>query len=42
MGWARWPTRPRQLEIDLGWIEEIGDRPCGVDLIVPSPAAGQA
>ena len=31
----------RQLEIDLGWIEdEIGDRPYGVDLIVPAKYAG--
>ncbi|MGI9644336.1 MAG: nitronate monooxygenase [Ilumatobacteraceae bacterium] len=32
---------PAQLEIDLGWIEdEIGDRPYGVDLIVPAKYAG--
>ncbi|MGH9228511.1 MAG: nitronate monooxygenase, partial [Acidimicrobiales bacterium] len=32
---------PRQLEIDLDWIEaEVGDRPYGVDLIVPSSYAG--
>jgi NAD(P)H-dependent flavin oxidoreductase YrpB (nitropropane dioxygenase family) len=32
---------PRQLEIDLAWIEdEIGDRPYGVDLIVPAKYAG--
>jgi len=32
---------PEQLEIDLGWIEEqIGDRPYGVDLIVPAKYAG--
>ncbi len=32
---------PEQLEIDLGWIEnEIGDRPYGVDLIVPARYAG--
>lgn len=32
---------PRQLEIDLDWIEdEIGDRPYGVDLIVPAKYAG--
>ncbi|MAT06484.1 MAG: monooxygenase [Acidimicrobiaceae bacterium] len=31
----------RQLEIDLAWIEdEIGDRPYGVDLIVPAKYAG--
>jgi NAD(P)H-dependent flavin oxidoreductase YrpB (nitropropane dioxygenase family) len=31
----------RQLEIDLDWIEdEIGDRPYGVDLIVPAKYAG--
>ena len=31
----------RQLEIDLEWIEaEIGDRPFGVDLIVPAKYAG--
>ncbi len=31
----------RQLEIDLDWIEaEIGDRPYGIDLIVPSKYAG--
>ena len=30
-----------QLEIDLDWIEaEIGDRPYGVDLIVPAKYAG--
>ncbi|MGB0502383.1 MAG: nitronate monooxygenase, partial [Acidimicrobiales bacterium] len=28
---------PEQLEIDLEWIKnEIGDRPFGVDLIVPA------
>ncbi len=32
---------PDQLEIDLVWIEnEIGDRPYGVDLIVPAKYAG--
>ena len=32
---------PEQLEIDLNWIEEeIGDRPYGVDLIVPAKYAG--
>ena len=32
---------PDQLEIDLDWIEdEIGDRPYGVDLIVPAKYAG--
>ena len=32
---------PKQLEIDLEWIEdEIGDRPYGVDLIVPARYAG--
>lgn len=32
---------PRQLEIDLDWIEaEIGDRPYGIDLIVPASYAG--
>ena len=32
---------PLQLEIDLEWIkEEIGDRPFGVDLIVPAKYAG--
>ena len=32
---------PEQLEIDLAWIEaEIGDRPYGVDLIVPARYAG--
>jgi NAD(P)H-dependent flavin oxidoreductase YrpB (nitropropane dioxygenase family) len=31
----------RQLEIDLAWIEdEIGDRPYGIDLIVPAKYAG--
>ena len=30
-----------QLEIDLAWIEqEVGDRPYGVDLIVPAKYAG--
>lgn len=32
---------PQQLEIDLEWIKkEIGDRPFGVDLIVPAKYAG--
>jgi NAD(P)H-dependent flavin oxidoreductase YrpB (nitropropane dioxygenase family) len=32
---------PEQLEIDLDWIEdELGDRPYGVDLIVPAKYAG--
>ena len=32
---------PRQLEIDLDWIEaEVGDRPYGVDLIIPAKYAG--
>jgi NAD(P)H-dependent flavin oxidoreductase YrpB (nitropropane dioxygenase family) len=32
---------PEQLEIDLDWIEaQIGDRPYGVDLIVPMSYAG--
>jgi NAD(P)H-dependent flavin oxidoreductase YrpB (nitropropane dioxygenase family) len=32
---------PEQLEIDLDWIEdEIGDRPYGVDLIIPAKYAG--
>ncbi|MGI9645029.1 MAG: nitronate monooxygenase [Ilumatobacteraceae bacterium] len=32
---------PRALEIDLDWIEaEVGDRPYGVDLIVPAKYAG--
>ncbi|MDX2381746.1 MAG: nitronate monooxygenase [Acidimicrobiia bacterium] len=32
---------PKALEIDLEWIEsEIGDRPYGVDLIVPAKYAG--
>ncbi|HEX9683419.1 MAG TPA: nitronate monooxygenase [Acidimicrobiales bacterium] len=32
---------PEQLEIDLDWIEnEIGDRPYGVDLIIPARYAG--
>jgi len=32
---------PRQLEIDLKWIEdELGDKPYGVDLIVPAKYAG--
>jgi NAD(P)H-dependent flavin oxidoreductase YrpB (nitropropane dioxygenase family) len=30
-----------QLEIDLGWIEdEVGDKPYGVDLIIPAKYAG--
>jgi NAD(P)H-dependent flavin oxidoreductase YrpB (nitropropane dioxygenase family) len=34
---------PEQLEIDLAWIEdELGDRPYGVDLIVPAKYAGDA
>ena len=33
---------PQQLEIDLEWIkDEIGDRPFGVDLIVPAKYAGR-
>ena len=43
-GWAcsaPSPTRPSGLEVDLAWIEaEIGDRPYGVDLIVPAKYAG--
>jgi NAD(P)H-dependent flavin oxidoreductase YrpB (nitropropane dioxygenase family) len=32
---------PEQLDIDLAWIEdELGDRPFGVDLIVPARYAG--
>lgn len=32
---------PRQLEIDLQWIEdEVGDKPYGVDIIVPAKYAG--
>lgn len=32
---------PEQLEIDLAWIEaELGDRPYGIDLIVPAKYAG--
>ncbi|MDQ1382706.1 MAG: hypothetical protein QOG65_85, partial [Actinomycetota bacterium] len=32
---------PEQLEIDLGWIEsEVGERPFGIDLIVPAKYAG--
>ena len=32
---------PEQLEIDLDWIEaEVGDKPYGVDLIVPAKYAG--
>ncbi len=32
---------PDQLEIDLAWIEDqVGDRPYGVDLIVPAKYAG--
>jgi NAD(P)H-dependent flavin oxidoreductase YrpB (nitropropane dioxygenase family) len=32
---------PAQLEIDLDWIEaEVGDRPYGIDLIVPAKYAG--
>lgn len=32
---------PEQLEIDLAWIEaEVGDKPYGVDLIVPAKYAG--
>jgi NAD(P)H-dependent flavin oxidoreductase YrpB (nitropropane dioxygenase family) len=32
---------PEQLEIDLAWIEDqIGDRPYGVDVIVPAKYAG--
>ncbi|MEM7139633.1 MAG: nitronate monooxygenase [Actinomycetota bacterium] len=32
---------PEQLEIDLDWIEdEVGDKPYGVDLIIPAKYAG--
>jgi NAD(P)H-dependent flavin oxidoreductase YrpB (nitropropane dioxygenase family) len=32
---------PEQLEIDLNWIEaEVGDKPYGVDLIIPAKYAG--
>ena len=32
---------PEQLEIDLAWIEnEVGDRPYGIDVIVPVKYAG--
>jgi len=32
---------PEQLEIDLAWIEaEVGDKPFGVDLIVPAKYVG--
>ena len=32
---------PRSLEIDLQWIEdEVGDKPYGIDLIVPAKYAG--
>ena len=32
---------PEQLEIDLAWIEaEVGDKPFGIDLIVPAKYAG--
>ena len=32
---------PKGLEIDLKWIEdEVGDKPYGVDLIVPAKYAG--
>ena len=32
-----------QLEIDLAWIEEeVGDRPYGVDLIIPARYEGDA
>ena len=32
---------PRQMEIDLQWIEdEVGDKPYGVDLIIPAKYAG--
>jgi NAD(P)H-dependent flavin oxidoreductase YrpB (nitropropane dioxygenase family) len=34
---------PEQLEIDLAWIEgEVGDRPYGVDLIIPAKYEGEA
>jgi NAD(P)H-dependent flavin oxidoreductase YrpB (nitropropane dioxygenase family) len=34
---------PRQLEIELQWIDErIGDRPYGVDTIIPNKYEGQA
>ena len=32
---------PEQLEVDLNWIEaEVGDKPYGVDLIIPAKYAG--
>ncbi|MBX3284719.1 MAG: nitronate monooxygenase [Actinobacteria bacterium] len=34
---------PEQLEIDLDWIEaEVGDKPYGVDLIIPAKYAGDS
>ncbi len=34
---------PQQLEIDLDWIEnEVGDKPYGVDLIIPAKYAGDS
>ena len=34
---------PDSLDIDLDWIEaEIGDRPYGVDVIIPASLAGDA
>jgi NAD(P)H-dependent flavin oxidoreductase YrpB (nitropropane dioxygenase family) len=32
---------PEQLEVELGWIEEqIGDRPYGIDVLIPASLAG--
>ena len=34
---------PEQLEIDINWIEaEVGDKPYGVDLIIPAKYAGDS
>ncbi len=34
---------PAQLEVELAWIDEhVGDRPYGVDLVIPSKYEGQA
>src|SRR4029077_20361367 len=32
---------PRQLEVELRWIDEhVGERPCGVDIVIPGKYEG--
>ena len=40
--WARWRTRPEQLDVDLKWIrEQTKGRPFGVDLLIPRKYVGR-